>query len=228
MPAQPITYNDAIDTVFGIVNGAWAGSQNILGYIPQIRWQGKEVAAKPPVNLLWARVSAQIITDQLASLAGVDGKRLYHAEGLVYVQFFAPRTDPSLKLARQLAQYIREFFRKESSDGNMWFKNAKIVELQPTSTAYPINLSANFEYDNTNGQVNTNPLLLALQRGGKHSPVEAVDGTRSQFTFLGLPANQNFYLIILGPGVQNDFVQNGQIIDFGVIIPAGTALYGIY
>lgn len=228
MPAQAITYTDAVDTLFGIVNAVWQGAVAIVGYTPLVRWQGQEQPGKPPVDKIWARVSQQIVTDQQASLASNTGKRLYHATGLLYIQIFAPRTDADLTIARQFAQYVREVFRTESPDGNIWFTNQRIVELAPTPLAYPITVSCNYQYDNLNGQVNVNPIVLALQRGGKHFPVQAVDGTRSQFTFVGLPADPNFYLIFLGGSAQDGFAQNGQTIDFGVIIPAGTSLYGIF
>lgn len=214
MPAQPITYADAIDTIFGMVNAAWQSAVGIVGYAPQIRWQGQEQPAKPPVDKIWARVSQQIVTDNQAALAGGNGKRLYHAKGLLYIQLFCPRNAGDLTIARIFAQYVREVFRTESPDGNIWFTNQRIVELAPTPLAYPINVSCNFEYDNLNGQVNVNPIVLALQRGGKHYPVEAFDGVRTQFTFVGLPASNNDYVITINGLIYDNLPQAGQVVTF--------------
>ena len=207
-----LTYTDAIDTMFGMVNAAWVGAASIVGYTPVIRWQGKEVADKPPVDQIWARVSAQIITDQQSSLANINGNRMYEAKGLLYIQLFCPRSNNDLQTGRIFSQYIREVFRTESPDGNIWFTNQRIVELAPDLASYPILISANFEYTGVNGQVNVNPIILALQRGGKHFPVEAIDGVRTEFTFVGLPDDPNFYLAIFNGAIQDGLPRLGQVL----------------
>jgi hypothetical protein len=229
MPNQPLNYSDAIDTVFGMINAAWANANQIVGYTPEIRWQGREVPAKPPIDKIWARVSAQIVTDEQTSLANVSGQKLYHAKALLYIQLFCPRTDNDLSVARIFSQYIQGIFLTgASADGNVWFTNPRIMELVPNATSYPIMISVNFEYDHLSDQTAGVPAIVSMISRGKHFPVEAVDGLRSSFTFVGLPVDPNFYLIFLAGVAQDSFAQNGQTIDFGVIIPAGTSLYGLW
>jgi hypothetical protein len=215
MPANAITYSDAIDTLFGIVNAAWAGALSIVGYTPEIRWQGREVPNKPPINKIWARVSSQIVTDTQASLADKNSKRIYHAKGLLYIQLFCPRTD-DLTIPRLFAQYIREAFRSESSDGNIWFTNPRIVEQPPTKAHYPIVVSTNFEYDNINGQVNIGSLVPAMIARGKHFPVEAIDGIRTAFTFIGIPNDSLVYIIVFNGIIYEGLPKSGEQITFPI------------
>jgi hypothetical protein len=211
---MPLTYTDAIDTLFGMVQATWQQVNSIVGYAPVIRYAGNEVAAKPPVDQIWARASVQIVDDKQSSLANNNGSRLYHAKGLIYIQIFCPRTDADLTVGRMLAQFVRETFRTESPDGNVWFTNQRILELAPTDENYPITVAANFEYDNKNGQTNIGSVIAQLISRGKHYPVEAIDGIRKTFTFVGLPSDPNLYLIFLNGQEQDGLVQVGQTVTF--------------
>jgi hypothetical protein len=219
---MPSTYSDAIDNMFGMVQAIWNQAASIVGYTPILRWPGEEIAAKPPVDQIWSRVSTQIVTDEQTAFANNNGVRLYHAKGLLFIQLFCPRTNADLNIGRQFAQFIREGFRKESPDGNIWFTNQRILELPPTDTNYPINVVVTFEYDGVSGQVNIGPLIVQLLSRGKHYPVEAIDGIRHVFTFVGLPSDPNLYLAFFNGAMQDGLTQIGQTLDFGIVPkPAG-------
>lgn len=221
MPNQPLTYTDALDTMFGIVQGVWTNFANtLLGYLPQIRWQGKQIAGKPPANQIWARVSLQVVTDEQASLQNINGDRLYDVKGLLYIQLFCPRTDQDLQNGRQFAQIIQQTLRQDSADGNVWMSKAKIVEMTPTSLAYPITISVNFEYYSLNSTVNA---VIPTGSGKKHFPVEAIDGIRTVFTFVGIPSDSTLYLIFWNGIEQDGLAQIGQTINFGTAPKAAVA-----
>jgi len=213
---MPVTYSDAHDELLGILNGAWQQLAAIVGYIPVIQWPGAAVAAQPPLDQIWARASYQIVTDSQASFSNQNSERKYRAKGLFYVQVFCPRTEADKQLGIQLSQFVREFYRKESPSGELWFTNARIIELAATDQNYPINIVVNYEYENIGGQANLGAFVPQLIARGKHFPVEPIDGIRTVFTFPGLPADPNFYLLILNGVVQDGLIQNGETIDFGV------------
>jgi hypothetical protein len=146
---MPITYNNARDEMFGIIKAAWSGSTDVVGYEPDIRWQGAPQGSAPDMDKYWARVSIQIVTDKQETLASDSlGKRLYKATGLIYFQLFCPRNvaNPTIN-GITLAELIRGAFRKASPSGSIFFYNQAIRELPPTDENYPINVVATFEYD---------------------------------------------------------------------------------
>jgi hypothetical protein len=232
---MPVTYTDAQDELFGIVNGAVAQLGSIVGYIPSIQWPGSAVAGSPDYSKIWMRVSSKIVTDKLSALGNRAGQRLYKANGLMFIQLFAPRTLASTFLAKQAAQFIRDFFRTESVTGELRFVEAKMVELDPEDLYYPINIAVQFEYYTLSGQTSNQGIIPPIIAAGfKHFPVEAIDGIRTVFTFANLPADSNFYLVIWNGVIQDGLAQTGNQIDFGTAPkPAGPGfpadvIYAIY
>lgn len=139
------TYDAAIDEMFGVVKGVLAG-QVILGYVPDTRWPGVPLGTKPDATRLWVRVSAKVITDNQATLANANGKTLYEATGMLYIQLFCPRNiGASIDNGRLVAKAIQSAFRTSLS-AEIWYTKAKIEELPESDESYPINVSVQFYY----------------------------------------------------------------------------------
>jgi hypothetical protein len=221
---MPTTYSDANDNINLIAYTIWQQANPIFGYIPELRFQGVELPTKPAADKVWGRVSQQIIEDKQSSLANKNGQRLYHAKGLLFIQIFVPRTNPDSSLGRRFAQLVREAFRTESQDGQIWFTNQRILELPPTSENYPITVSVHFEYDNINAEVN----LVLPGTGSKHFPVEAIDGVRTLFTFVGIPSDNTLYLIFWNGLEQDGLAQVGSQINTGTAPKVSDTLVAVY
>lgn len=144
-----ITFQGALDLMFAQVKAAIDANANaILGYAPDVRYPGVPKSDGPDIAKLWLRVSAQIVTDGDAALAGALGKRIYEAQGILAIQLFAPRNVASARDAQalSLAEAIRSTFRVGASSGEVWFTEAKITELPETVDSYPLTVSVRFSY----------------------------------------------------------------------------------
>lgn len=139
---MPYDYQAAIDELFGIAAVPLAAA-NI-----DVKWPGAPQSAKPAREKTWARVSAQIVTDDQSSLANSAGKKRYHATGLLYVQLFCSRIEANgLDNGRTIAKAVQAAFRVDAPSGVMWFRDQKIRELPITEESYPINVVVTFEYE---------------------------------------------------------------------------------
>jgi hypothetical protein len=64
---------------------------------------------------------------------------------------------------------------------------------------------------------------------GQHSPVEALDGVRTTFTFLGLPAAPQLYMLVYnGAVITQGFTQAGNQITMSVVPSASDELFAYY
>jgi hypothetical protein len=206
---MPITYSSAIDELFGIINSIWPDAAGVISYVPEIRWPGAAKASKPDTSKFWARVSTQTVDDGQSSLANVNGQKRYRATCLLYVQIFCPRNVANaLPDGRLLAQLVRDRFLKSSPSGALEFQNQKIRELPAETDWYPINVVVTYIYDEISpASVDIIPELGLPAGSIPHAPVEAFDGVRTTFTFLGLPLDQNQFAITWNGLIQADFVQ---------------------
>jgi hypothetical protein len=63
-------------------------------------------------------------------------------------------------------------------------------------------------------------VIPGLVSSGRHFSLEALDGIRMSFTFLGLPSDPNKYLLMYnGQGMGSGFTQIGDVITFDTITP---------
>lgn len=128
-----------------------AGATAIVGYVPEVRWQGVEEPSAPDANKFWCRHSLEIVEEQqstLSSCEGAPGQKRYVTYGLVFVQIFCPR---SLALAyrqgKLLGELAKSAYRGTSTPGGVWFRKATLKPLQSENSYIRFNVSAQFEYD---------------------------------------------------------------------------------
>lgn len=142
------TYPQAIDEMYGLFNTAWAaGAPTIVGYLPEIRWQGVEKEGSPETKKYWCRVSSQSVLERQITFRNGTDKR-YQTDGLLFVQVFAPMSDAkAMENLRALAVVARNAFRGKTTSSMIWFRNVRINELGPDNKAYRCNVVAEYQYD---------------------------------------------------------------------------------
>lgn len=143
------TYVEAIDQMFSLFYDAWLSqTTSIVGYVPEVRWHGVEKPGTPDASKYWARVSQQTVTEEQTTIADSNGKRRYTASGLLFVQIFCPKSEvTAMENGRNLAMIARNSIRGKTTSGKVWFRNARINELDPEESAYRFNVVAEYEYD---------------------------------------------------------------------------------
>ena len=142
-----IEYEDAVSEMFAQFNNKWESeASGIVGYTPDVRWPGVS-EGDVPVNKFWCRVSQQTVDEYQTGLSNGENNR-YTTIGLIFVQLFCPRTvDSSYWNGRKLAKIARNAFRGHTTENKVWFRNARINELDPENAFYRFNIIAEYEYD---------------------------------------------------------------------------------
>jgi len=141
---MPTTYDEAIDTIFGHFNTEWnAGSGAIVGYIPEIQWQGVGKFSRPDPAKFWIRVSNAPILQRQTSLRGLDTR--YNTFGQFLVQLYCPKTESGITIGRTVAAFTRNIFLGQALE-TVKFVNVKLIELDPESANYRFDITARYEY----------------------------------------------------------------------------------
>lgn len=151
-----VRYDEARDEMFALFKAAWdANATALVGYIPEVRWQGREIATpnagKPDNSKFWARVSIQSVLEQQATLSNCvvePGKKKYESSGLIFVQLFGPKSRATAyDDLQKLAIVARDAYRSKVTPGQVWFRNVRINTLQPEELFYRLNVVGEYEFD---------------------------------------------------------------------------------
>lgn len=216
-----INYADAIDEMFGTVKAVNdAGSVAILGYVPELRFQGVPLATKPAMDKVWLRTSQMNVTEDQASLSDINETRMFETVGLLYVQVFCPRdVAGSIENGRALASLFRDAFRQQSNSAEIWYRKQKLVELPETADNYPINVIVEFRYKTLHAKGFNGTVGGVINFSGPEVPV----GGPTVFTLLHVPVAGSLDLynngMHLTAGAGNDYTLVGLTIT--MLVPAG-------
>lgn len=148
-----LEYPAAVGAMFVAARNSLAGVQGqaIAGYVPEVRFYGNEKATKPDGSKFWALISQRTAEERqstLSNCAGVVGQKRFTVRGLITVQLYCPKSNPQgMAKGRELAILARNAFRGQLLAGSIWFRNARIAELDPESDSYRLNVMAEYEYD---------------------------------------------------------------------------------
>lgn len=141
-------YSNARDEMFAQLTGVLPALTTLLGYAPNIVYQGVETAAKMPTDKLWMRISQQTVLESQAALAGNDLKRRYNSSGLIFVQVFIPKTEvQNYAFGLAAANVIKLAYRGKQTSNCIWFNNVRIQELPAETAWFRINVVAEYQYD---------------------------------------------------------------------------------
>jgi len=137
-----MTAQVAIDSMFGQFVTAWkAGAAAIVGYVPEIRYQGISKQSIPDTSKYWCRLSEQTVLENRAAI----GNKFFESNGLVYVQIFAPQNDPQgFQNARALANLARDAFRMQNP--LVRFINARATKVPDEDGFYRFNTVTEYDY----------------------------------------------------------------------------------
>lgn len=144
-------YQTSTDEMLTLVTAAVAaGAVAIVGYVPEVRFQGVEAnPSQPPNNRYWFRMSRQTVREGQATLgaAEVSGGRLYETDGILFLQCFGPlnNADVWFKL-QQLAELVKDAVRGKKTASGVWFRNERINEIGSDGRFQQINVIAEFQY----------------------------------------------------------------------------------
>lgn len=147
---MPTGYVDAVDAIYSLFETKWndGAVEELIGYVPKILWRNVELDSKPPSNEFWVRVSQQTVEDGQSALANSFGNRRFTVYGLVFVQLFAPKSNPHANhLGQKLAEIARNIFRGKTEDECVWFRNSRIKELPEERDTFRFNVIAEYQYD---------------------------------------------------------------------------------
>lgn len=137
-----MTTQVAIDSMFAQFLTAWnAGAAAIVGYVPEVRYQGKIYQALPDGSKYWCRLSEQTVLESRHAI----GNQFFDSSGLVYVQVFAPQSLPQgFQNARALANLARDAFRVQNPV--VRFINARAVEVAAEDGFHRFNTVTEYDY----------------------------------------------------------------------------------
>lgn len=146
------TYVEAVDQMFALFKVAVdSNSTAVVGYVPEIRWQGVKENSNPDPSKYWFRASQQTVDEDQSTIANENGVKRYTAIGFVTVQLFCPKSDvASQEKGRKLSVVARNAFRGKKTAGQVWFRNVRIVELPNEENFRRFNIQADYEYDEIN------------------------------------------------------------------------------
>lgn len=145
-------FAEATDQINKLFNDAWqVGTSSIVGYIPEIRWEGKEKDPKPDASKFWVRHSVQSVDENQSSLSvceGVSGNKKYTSTGLVFIQVFCPKSIINANaVGKKLAAVGKKAYRGKTTQGKIWFRNVRVVSIPEEFAYYRFNVIAEYEYD---------------------------------------------------------------------------------
>lgn len=144
-----MNYKEATDAMYRIVTDTAKTFDSIIGYKPVVIYNNVGPQQPPDGSKTWLRVGRTTAHEGQAALAtecGEAGQQLFDTDGLLWVQFFLPMADPkSDQYGQGLAEAMRDAFRRKR-DGNLWFRNARVVEVQPENQTIRYNVVAEFHH----------------------------------------------------------------------------------
>lgn len=146
------TYENAVSEMFERFYSVWqAGTTAIVGYVPEVRWQGVENGQAPGYDKFWVRVSQQTVLEQQSTLRNPTCGQRFRTDGLLFIQLFCPKSDPSaMEFGRKLATLARNAFRGYTTASGVWFRNPRVSELESEERWVRLNVTVNYQYDETN------------------------------------------------------------------------------
>ena len=147
-----MTDNEAYNEINTLVETAWTTNVPAVAGTDgnELRFKGKELKENP--TGFWGRVTQDILGQPIRSHADETTfgtiKKRYETFGTCTVLINAPK---SLKNANKrgfdIAQVVRDAFRKAGQWGEVWYLNPRINSLIDDGTNYRWNVVADFRYD---------------------------------------------------------------------------------
>lgn len=143
-----ITYDQAVDEMFALFLAKWqAEATGIVGYIPEVRWQGVEEQDPAELTKFWCRIMQTTVHESQRTFRNGEFGKTFTNYGFITIQLFCPKTESqAMTLGRKLAIIARDAFRGKTTLGGVVFTNARILELPSEERYVKFNIIADYEF----------------------------------------------------------------------------------
>lgn len=144
------TYSAAVAQMGDLAQTTWLALAGVQPDLGELRFPETEINfGKASKEKYFARFSTQSVRQQKSSVGSPeDSKARYTNNGLIFVQVFAPlflADGPTV--GRQLAEAIRNAYRKAQTDASVWYRNARIEEMTNDGTFFQYRVIVEYEFD---------------------------------------------------------------------------------
>lgn len=152
-----LTPQEARKELFAKVDECWtAHSSDVVGYVPEIRWQGIEEGALPGASKFWMRAQTTTVTTRQSGHMSTDepdaSPVVFTNYGFITLQLFAPmKSKDSWSKGELLSELGQRMFMASETAGGIWFRNPRIRELNNDGTWYRWNVIADYQFDQVKG-----------------------------------------------------------------------------
>lgn len=152
-----LTPQEARKEMLAKVNTCWqAGAGSIVGYVPEIRWQGIEKANLPGADKFWMRAGTTNVTTRQSGHQMPDAPNgspvVYDTYGFITLQIFAPmKGGEGWSKGELLSELGQRMFMASETGGGIWFRNPRILNLNNDGTWYRWNVIADYQFSQVKG-----------------------------------------------------------------------------
>lgn len=152
-----LTPQQARKSMIALVEQCWnARAGAIVGYVPEIRYQGVEEGKVPGSDKFWMRFGTTTVTTRQSGHQLPDGPEgspvVYDTYGFVTLQMFAPmKGKDTWSKGELLSELGQRMFMASETGGGVWFRNPRIRELNNDGTFYRWNVIADYQYSQVKG-----------------------------------------------------------------------------
>lgn len=128
-----MTYLEARDETFEVFHDALTSlAVGIIGYVPEVRWDGIEYPSKPDIKKYYVKTYfEEIESSQRAFTQCVSGSpsgKLFASTGMAMFSVHGPSFESNSKRkSEELGQALRKVFRLPRPNSDLWFRNAKLA-----------------------------------------------------------------------------------------------------
>jgi hypothetical protein len=155
-----ITPQNARKEMFALLANKWAAgaghvgsAASVVGYAPEIRYQGVEKAELPGADKFWLRAkTTNVTTRQRGHQVDEPGvsKVVYDTFGFITLELSAPMKSPSSYAKGELLSELGQcMFMASDTPGGVWFRNPRIIILDNDGTWYRWDVIADYQFSHT-------------------------------------------------------------------------------
>ena len=141
------TYAAAIDEMYSVVKTAAVAAASSVGIAGlDVRYLGRDKEVPPVVTNYLMEVS-QVGTNNRQAAFGVSS-RLFTQTGGLRLRVYAPQASQnSFRKGQLFADAMKNAFRVRKVVADVWYRNARVVEMMPERGAYRFDVAVDYSYD---------------------------------------------------------------------------------
>lgn len=145
------TFIESGDEIYARINTLWNDvAVGLFGYKPALYWPGKVEPDKVDGSKSWGRVTRRTVDETQSGFVACsfNSKVRYTNSGLIYIQLFGSLSETgSDRKAQQLAEALKNAFKRKCTGSKVIFRNSRIEPLDPEELFFRYNVVFEYEYD---------------------------------------------------------------------------------